>query len=296
MYKNRHLSVGFMGIGLMGKPMVLRLLLANYEVRVWNRSAAKLAEVTAAGAIPCDSPTTLAAASDVIMLCLANTDAVESVVRNPEFLGALDESKTIVDLSSISPDATREMADGIKTSSGAAWIDAPVSGGVPGAEQGSLVVMAGGDGEALDAVKPLLAALSSRVSHMGPIGAGQTTKLCNQIIVGCNISAIAEAIQLARASGVDAKLLPDALAGGFADSLPLQIFGRRMAIGEESPVSIKIETMHKDLDGAHSAGARTGLELQLTQLAASLLQERMDFGDSERCITSLVTTQKPDST
>lgn len=295
MYKNRHLSVGFMGIGLMGKPMVLRLLLANYEVRVWNRSAAKLTEVTAAGAISCESPAMLAAASDVIMLCLANTDAVESVVKNPEFLGALDGSKTIVDFSSISPDATREMADRIKASAGARWIDAPVSGGVPGAEQGSLVVMAGGDGEALDAVRPLLAALSSRVSHMGPVGAGQTTKLCNQVIVGCNISAIAEAIQLARESGVDAKLLPDALAGGFADSLPLQIFGRRMAIGEESPVSIKIETMHKDLDGAHSAGARAGLELRLTRLAASLLRKRMDAGDSERCITSLVTTQKPDS-
>jgi 3-hydroxyisobutyrate dehydrogenase len=288
MVKNKRLSPGFIGIGLMGKPMVLRLLLAGFEVRVWNRSSEKLADVVSAGAVVSDSPAQLAASTDIIMLCLANTGVVESIAGDAAFIDALDDGKIIVDLSSISPDATRRLAERIHAESGAAWIDAPVSGGVAGAEQGSLVVMAGGDEADLARVKPLLAPLSSRVTHMGPVGAGQTAKLCNQVIVGCNISAIAEAIRLAREAGVDAASLPDALAGGFADSLPFQIFGRRMAEGNELPVSIKMETMLKDLDGALTTGGQLGLDLPLTRSAAELLRVREQCGDGERCISALV--------
>lgn len=290
MYQNRHPRIGFIGIGLMGQPMVLRLLMANYRVNVWNRSADKLAGVTAAGAVARESPAAVARESDVILLCLANTAVVESVAGDGDFLAALDENRIIVDLSSISPDAARALASRVAAESGASWIDAPVSGGVPGAESGELVIMAGGDGDKLDQVRPLLAVLSKRVTHMGPSGAGQTTKLCNQVIVGCNITAIGEAFRLAREAGVDAGLLPEALAGGFADSLPFQIFGKRMAAGEETPVSIKIETMLKDLDGAAQAARQLGLELSLTGAAAELLRARTVAGDAERCITSMVET------
>lgn len=288
MYQNRHPRIGFIGIGLMGRPMVLRLLLANYGVRVWNRSPDKVAEVAAAGAVPCASPAELARESDVILLSLANTRAVESVAGDDDFLAALDPGSIVVDLSSISPETTRTLASRAAEASGASWIDAPVSGGVPGAETGDLVIMAGGDPKALERAREVLAPLSKRVTHMGPSGAGQTAKLCNQIIVGCNVTAIGEAFRLARAAGVDAALLPDALAGGFADSLPFRIFGQRMADGVESPVSAKIETMLKDLDGADDAATGLGLDLDLTRAAAALLRARTDQGDAERCITSMV--------
>lgn len=293
MYQNRHPRIGFIGIGLMGRPMVLRLLLANYGVRVWNRSPDKVAEVAAAGAVPCASPAELARESDVILLSLANTRAVESVAGDDEFLAALDSDSIVVDLSSISPETTRTLVSRAAEVSGASWIDAPVSGGVPGAETGDLVIMAGGDPVALERAREVLAPLSKRITHMGPSGAGQTAKLCNQIIVGCNITAIGEAFRLARAAGVDAALLPDALAGGFADSLPFRIFGQRMADGVESPVSAKIETMLKDLDGADTTATGLGLDLDLTRAAAALLRARTDQGDAERCITSMVEPPEP---
>ena len=293
MYQNRHPRIGFIGIGLMGRPMVLRLLLANYGVRVWNRSPDKVAEVAAAGAVPCTSPAELARESDVTLLSLANTRAVESVAGDDDFLAALDPGSIVVDLSSISPETTRTLASRAAEASGASWIDAPVSGGVPGAETGDLVIMAGGEPEALERAREVLAPLSKRITHMGPSGAGQTAKLCNQIIVGCNVTAIGEAFRLARAAGVDAALLPDALAGGFADSLPFRIFGQRMADGVESPVSAKIETMLKDLDGADTAATGLGLDLDLTRAAAALLRARTDQGDAERCITSMVEPPAP---
>lgn len=293
MYQNRHPRIGFIGIGLMGRPMVLRLLLANYGVRVWNRSPDKVAEVVAAGAVPCASPAELARESDAILLSLANTRAVESVAGADDFLAALGPGSIVVDLSSISPETTRALASRVAEDAGASWIDAPVSGGVPGAETGDLVIMAGGDPEALERAREVLAPLSKRVTHMGPSGAGQTAKLCNQIIVGCNVTAIGEAFRLARAAGVDAALLPDALAGGFADSLPFRIFGQRMADGVESPVSAKIETMLKDLDGADTTATGLGLDLDLTRAAAALLRARTDQGDAERCITSMVEPPAP---
>lgn len=287
MYRNQRTKLGFIGIGLMGKPMVLRLLMADYDVHVWNRSPNKLTEIIAAGAIACESPAAVAKASDVLLMCLANTAVVQQVVQSDGFVDALDH-KTIIDLSSISPQVTQELSTLVGSRPGCQWIDAPVSGGVAGAEQGSLVVMAGGDGPAIDTIRPILAALSQRVTHMGPSGAGQTTKLCNQIIVGCNITAISESIRLAKQAGVDANLLPAALAGGFADSLPFQIFGARMAADEETPVSIKLETMLKDLHGAIEAAHQSGIELQLTDSAADILSARVNAGDAERCITSLV--------
>lgn len=275
----------------MGRPMALRLLMADYDVYVWNRTQSKLAEVLSAGAIECSSAAEVAAQSDVIFFCLANADVVEAIATGEVFLDALSSEKLIVDLSSISPEVTTTLADLVDSQSGATWIDAPVSGGVSGAEQGTLVIMAGGDPAAIDKVRPLLAAVSKRVTRMGPIGAGQTTKLCNQIIVGCNIAAISESIRLAESAGVDATLLPEALAGGFADSLPFQIFGNRMACHQETPVSIKIETMLKDLVGAINVSKSLGIQVSLTSAAADLLQARCDAGDNERCITSLVETE-----
>jgi len=169
-------------------------------------------------------------------MCLTDAAAVDEVVFGPDGLAtAKGAGKLVVDFSSIHPDAARSIAARLKDANGMGWIDAPVSGGTPGAEQGTLAVMAGGDAADIERVRPYVLAMARRLTHMGPLGAGQTTKLCNQVIVGCAMAVLAEATRLAVNAGIDAKRLPEALAGGFADSIPLQLFVPRMVQGIHSP-------------------------------------------------------------
>ena len=221
--------LGYIGIGLMGKPMALRLLAAGYKVAVWNRSAEKLAPVVAKGALAKATPAEVASAADIIMMCVTDQNSTRAVLFGKG--GVVEgeaKGKIIIDFSSIAPAAAREISEKLaKLDIG--YIDAPVSGGTPGAEAGTLAIMAGGKAEHIDFVRPLVAELSSRFTRMGDSGAGQVTKLCNQIIVGSLLPVIAEAVRLAEAAGVDAKMLPEAFKGGFADSKPLQVFGARMA-------------------------------------------------------------------
>ena len=180
----------------------------------------------------------------------------------------------MVDFSSIHPDAARDIAARLKAANGMGWIDAPVSGGTKGAEEGTLAVMAGGDAADIERVRPYVLAMARRLTHMGPTGAGQTTKLCNQVIVGCAMAVLAEATRLASNAGIDAGKLPEALAGGFADSIPLQLFVPRMVQGIHSPPLGHIATMLKDLDTVADvaqrhvdAGADGHLAAQLFRLA-----------------------------
>ena len=249
--KNSKEAVGFIGIGLMGSPMALRLLDAGYPVAVWNRSTEKLQPVIAAGATEASSIAEVTAQSDVILLSLADTRAVEAVVLGEDGIaenGSAD--KLIVDLSSIDPAATRRFAGDLYNRCGMHWVDAPVSGGVAGAEQGTLVMMAGGDEADIQRIEPILAPLSQRLTRMGGIGTGQVTKICNQMIVSCNAMVIAEMIALAQQSGVDAEKIPNALAGGFADSKPLQILGPEMATETFEPIKWRVKTLLKDLNMA----------------------------------------------
>ena len=165
-------------------------------------------------------------------------------------------AKLVVDFSSIHPDAARSIAARLKAATGMGWIDAPVSGGTKGAEEGSLAVMAGGDAADIERARPYVLAMARRFTHMGPTGAGQTTKLCNQVIAGCAMAVLAEATRLASNAGIDATKLPEALAGGFADSIPLQLFVPRMAQGIHSPPLGHIATILKDLDTVVERGAR----------------------------------------
>jgi 3-hydroxyisobutyrate dehydrogenase len=152
------------------------------------------------------------------------------------------------------------------------WVDAPVSGGTKGAEEGTLAVMAGGDAADIERVRPYVLAMARRLTHMGPIGAGQTTKLCNQVIVGCAMAVLAEATRLATNAGIDAGRLPEALAGGFADSIPLQLFVPRMVQGIHSPPLGHIATMLKDLDTAADVARTTSSPVPMTTLAGQLFR------------------------
>ncbi len=270
-------TLGFIGIGLMGKPMTLRLLSAGFSVNVWNRSSEKLRPVTDAGAKACASVAELVRASEVVILCLADTAVVETIVRN-EIAEHGSPGKLLIDLSSIHPENTRQLASLLHEKCGMAWVDAPVSGGVAGAELGNLAIMAGGSAEHIAIARVVLAPLYKQLTHMGEVGSGQITKICNQMIVSCNVLVIAEMMALAKQAGVDAGQIPIALTGGFADSKPLQITGAEMAAGTFEPVKWRVKTLLKDLNMAVDLSVRQGNAVPMSALASQLMQVHGNHG------------------
>ncbi len=280
-------TLGFIGIGLMGKPMTLRLLDAGFSVNVWNRNPEKLQPVTNAGAKASSSVAELVRASEVIILCLADTAVVETIVRN-EILMNGSAGKLLIDLSSIHPENTRQLAALLYEKCVMGWVDAPVSGGVSGAEQGNLAIMAGGSAENIEIARLVLAPLYKQLTHMGEVGSGQITKICNQMIVSCNVLVIAEMMALAKQAGVDAKQIPTALAGGFADSKPLQIVGAEMASETFEPVKWRVKTLLKDLNMAVDLSAKQGNAIPMSALASQLMQLHGSQGYLEQDPATLI--------
>jgi 3-hydroxyisobutyrate dehydrogenase len=282
-------SIAFAGIGLMGLRMCRRLLAAGFPLSVWNRSPEKCTPLVDAGARLANSPAELCAEADVVLLCLADTAVVREVVFGA---GGIVEGaragQVLVDHSSLEPAATRAMAAELEARSGMRWVDAPVSGGTAGAEVGSLAIMAGGRREDVERVRPVLAYLGQRLTHMGDVGAGQVTKACNQMIVACNALVIAEVVALAERSGVDASLIAPALAGGFADSKPLQILAPQMASSEFDPVKWHVRTLLKDLDTAVQLSREEGSATPMTGLAAQLMRLHGSQGNLENDPSTLV--------
>lgn len=282
-------ALGFAGIGLMGLPMCRRLLAAGYPLTVWNRSPHKCAELVAAGARLAASPAELSQYSDMVLLCLADTSVVRQVVFGEQGVAAGGRhGQLLVDLSSLEPSATRAMAAELAARCGMAWLDAPVSGGTAGATAGSLAIMVGGAAQDLARARPVLMQLGQRVTHMGAVGTGQVTKACNQMIVACNALVIAEVVALAERSGVDASLIAEALAGGFADSKPLQILAPQMAASEFEPVKWHVRTLLKDLDGAVKLSHEQGSAAPISGLAAQLMRLHGSQGCLEKDPATLV--------
>jgi len=224
-----------------------------------------------------------------VLLCLADTAAVREVLFGK---GGVAEGgkagKLLVDHSSLEPTATRDMAAELEFRCGMRWVDAPVSGGTAGAEAGTLAIMAGGRAEDVERVRPILMNLGQRLTHMGEVGAGQVTKVCNQMIVACTALVIAEVVALAERAGVDASLLAPALAGGFADSRPLQILAPQMAASEFEPVKWHVRTLLKDLDTAVKLSREQGAATPLSGLAAQLMRLHGSQGNLERDPATLV--------
>jgi 3-hydroxyisobutyrate dehydrogenase len=281
-------TIGFIGIGLMGSRMTVRLLAAGYDVWVWNRSPEKCQPLVEQGAKLAANFADICRECDVIMLCLADTAAVESVVFGEHGLSDyLQSQQLIVDFSSITPDATREFSDRLRAQD-IHWIDAPVSGGVMGAENGTLIIMAGGEAQHIARLCPIAAHLSQKLTHMGGVGTGQITKICNQMIVASNAVLIAETVALAAKAGVDATQLAPALAGGFADSLPLQILAPRMATNSFEPVQWKVQTLLKDLDNAVALAKENTSSTPISALASQLLRLHSAQGASLEDLSSVV--------
>jgi 3-hydroxyisobutyrate dehydrogenase len=277
-------QIAYLGMGLMGSRMTQRLLAAGFPVAVWNRSPAAVTPLVRLGATALANLDDLSAYR-IIALCLADDAAVTAVAA--QLLGQLQPDQIVIDFSSSSVALTQALAAGAKDKQ-AHWIDAPVSGGVMGAEQGTLVVFAGGDADVISGLAPVFAPLSQRVTRMGDSGSGQATKICNQLIVAATSTLIAEAIALAERAGVDASLLAPALASGFADSKPFQILAPRMATRSFEPVQWKVQTLAKDLGLAMSLAASHGLTLPVAQRALDQLHAHADQGYATADLSSII--------
>ncbi|MDX3895735.1 NAD(P)-dependent oxidoreductase [Pusillimonas sp.] len=287
------MKLGFCGLGLMGAAMVRRLLEAGHEVKVWNRSAAKARQLGALGAQVAASAREAAEGVDGVLLCLFDAKAVEAVVFGPEGVAQAKGLKWLADHSSIDPEATRSMAARLAQASGADWIDAPVSGGVPGVEAGTLAIMAGGNETYMQDAAAAMRAYAGNFTHMGASGAGQATKLCNQTIVATAVVALAEAIGFARRNGIDVHKLAPALAGGWADSKPLQIFAPRMI--DPPPSSIgALSTMLKDVDTVIANAQQSGAPMPVTASVQQMLRMASALGLAQAELSAVVSVVMPE--
>ncbi len=264
------MRVGFVGLGIMGKPMARNLLRAGYAVTVHNRSRPAVEELVALGAVDGGSPRGVAERSEVVITMLPDTPDVELVTFGPDGLvEGLRPGSVLVDMSTISPVATRSMAARL-AQRGVEMLDAPVSGGQRGAEEGTLSIMVGGDPQVFQRVRPIFDVLGKNVVHVGPVGSGQVCKACNQVVVALTIQAVAEALVLAERNGVDPSRVRQALLGGFAGSRILEVHGQRMLDGNHQP-GFRARLHHKDLRIALETARSAGVPLLGTALVHELL-------------------------
>ena len=274
-------KIGFIGLGTMGGAMCGHLQDAGLPVTVWARSTDKAGAALSAGAAWAESPAQLAEMTDVLILCVSNDDAVEEIVFGSGGVAAASgQNKVMVDHSSIHPVTTREWSRKLRDANAMGWIDAPVSGGPGGAARGELIVMAGGDPVDFEQVRPMISNYAKQITLMGPSGSGQATKSCNQLIIGAEICAIAEALNLAKNFGMNAQALADALKGGWADSPVLQDHGRRMASADYSDPA-DASMMMKDMYIASDLGRRTDSPMPITDLVTSLYERVIDEGNMD---------------
>ncbi|AFT89587.1 2-hydroxy-3-oxopropionate reductase [Paraburkholderia phenoliruptrix] len=269
-------KAGFIGLGTMGKPMAANLLKNGVKLAAFTRSGVP-SELAQAGAQACDSPAAVAAEADVIFIMVPDTPDVERVLFGENGLAsALHAGQTVVDMSSISPMATRDFAARVRET-GADYLDAPVSGGEVGAKAGSLTIMVGGEQATFDSVKPLFDMMGKNVTLIGAVGAGQVCKVANQVIVAATIEAVGEALLLASKAGVDPARVREALMGGFASSRILEVHGERMTKRTFDP-GFRIELHQKDLNLALSTAQALGVSLPNTATCQALFNACVAHG------------------
>ena len=262
------MKVGFIGLGIMGKPMAKNLLAAGYELMVSDLHPENVEQVTAAGAEAADN-VRIAKECQVIITMLPNSPQVKQVMLGEEGIAQhMGEGQVLIDMSSINPTASQEIARALKER-GVEMLDAPVSGGEPKAIDGTLSIRVGGEKRVFEAHEELLLCMGSSAVYCGKIGAGNTTKLANQIIVACNIQALAEALTLAQKAGVEPKLVFEAIRGGLAGSTVMDAKAPMMIEGNDKPgfkIDLHIKDLNNALDCAHSVGAPVPMTAQVQEI------------------------------
>jgi 2-hydroxy-3-oxopropionate reductase len=275
-------TIGFIGLGLMGKPMAANLLKAGYPVVVHSRSQGPVEELVAAGARRGTSPADVARQATRVITMVPDSPDVERVLEGPDgVFSALQPGTIVIDMSSIAPGVARRLAERA-ASLGAAMLDAPVSGGDIGAINGTLSIMVGGDAAAFAAARPLFDVMGNpeKVIHIGGPGAGQLCKLCNQMVIGGTLAVAAEALALAKKSGVDAAKVREALLGGFAQSRVLEVHGDRALKNTFKP-GFKTHLFAKDMRNVVSTLADHDCAAPVTAVVQQLLHATMAAGRGE---------------
>lgn len=273
-------KVGFVGLGIMGKPMSKNILKAGYEVMVYDVNQEKIDEVVAAGAKGAKSGKEVGEFADVVITMLPNSPHVKSALFDENgIVEGLSAGKAVIDMSSISPVASREFYEKLEKL-GIDFLDAPVSGGEPGAIEGTIAVMVGGKKEVFDKYYDLLMTMASSVTYVGEAGAGNITKLANQMIVAINIAAVGEAFSLAAKAGVDPKLVFEAIRGGLAGSKVLEQKGPKILAGDYEP-GFRIELHIKDLQNALDTSHEINVSTPYTALAMEMMQALKLDGDGK---------------
>jgi 2-hydroxy-3-oxopropionate reductase len=280
--------VGFVGVGIMGKPMATNLLAAGYPLTVFDLNLAAVDELVAQGATAAASAREAAAAGDVVITMLPESPHVEAAVLGRGGVAeGIREGALFIDMSSIAPATSRKVA-AVLGERGVDALDAPVSGGEPAAQAGNLSIMVGGSEAGVERARPIFDVLGKATTHIGDAGAGQVTKAANQVVVGLTIQAVAEALVLARKAGVDPARVREALLGGFAQSRILELHGQKMLDGAYDP-GFKLRLHRKDLGIALQLAREEGVPLFATAQAAALMDSLLAQGAGDRDHAALAT-------
>lgn len=281
------MRVGFIGMGIMGRPMSINLLKAGFDVTVYNRTPGRAQEVVAAGAKEAASPSELAAATDYIITCVTGPEDVKEVILGPNgVIHGVKPGSVVIDMSTISPEATRDVAAALAEKQ-VHMLDAPVSGGDIGAIKGTLTIMIGGESKIVERCMPLFKAMGTTVTHIGPVGSGQVTKLVNQVLIAVNLLAASEALTMAAKCGVDPERVLAAVSQGSAGSWQLANLGPKMLARDFEP-GFMIRLLQKDLRLALAEADRVQMPLLGTAVAHQLLRTAEGEGYSEEGTQAMV--------
>lgn len=274
-------AIACIGIGLMGLPMTKRLLGLGYRVTVFDIASVRLDEARAAGAKVAASAADAVPGADLVLLNLPTAAAVQDAAFGAQgVVTAMRVPQLLVDFSTIPVEHGRAHAQRLREATGCAWVDAPVSGGPPASGSGTLTVMAGGEAEDIQRLRPFMADVAARFTHMGPAGSGLVAKMLNQLIVGCLHSVMAEAASMAEAAGIDAARLPECLAGGHADGTLLQRLYPRMVARDFAPQGYARQ-LRKDLEMVSDFAAAIGTPAPMLQQSLALYRRLIEAGHSE---------------
>jgi 2-hydroxymethylglutarate dehydrogenase len=285
-------KVGFIGLGAMGRPMAANLLQAGYSLTVYDVVESAVAELTAKGATSGLTPRQVAEAAEVIITMLPNNAIVEAVLSGDDgLLAGSRPGQTIVDMSSVTPGHTKKMA-ALAEGKGVEYIDAPVSGGVAGAVSGNLTIMAGGKPEVLENCREILAVLGKKIYHVGPVGSGDTVKLVNNLLLGINMAAVAEAMTLGVKAGLDPQIMYEVIAASSGRSYALEAKVPGFVLKGNFEPGFAVDLQYKDLEMASQTGKELGLPLLLTNVAGQVYETARAKGLGRKDISAVVTMQE----
>jgi 3-hydroxyisobutyrate dehydrogenase-like beta-hydroxyacid dehydrogenase len=285
---NEKPRVGCIGAGVLGGAIMRRLIDCGFAPVLWNRDRTKLADLLKAGATEAKNPAELAATSTFVITCISDGTALEQVVFGKNGVATAGSAeKILVDMSTCAAAHTRDMAARLSKQCGMAWLDAPISGGAPAALEGKMAIMVGGQADVFERARPLWDALAGRATLMGPSGAGQATKMINQVLVSTGLAVLAEACAFAERAGIDAAKIPLALAGGRADSRQLQEMFPKM-VASDFAITGRAALMVKDLELIHDLSRHVGAPMPVTAGVTELFRKMVADGWGDRDNTEMV--------